>query len=269
MSKNSGSGLAPDSLLIDSHAHIQGQEYTQDLDEVLERARQAGVEKIIVVGGAGDLSTNDAAVRLAQSSPMLFATVGMHPHDAKDLSEKDLGHLKKLMAEPRVVAVGETGLDFYYEHSPRRTQMELFSRFIHLARETKLPLIVHNRESDREVVEVLRGEGKGAVRGVIHCFTGNYESARAFLDLGFFLSFSGIITFKNAAPLREVARRVPLDRVLIETDSPYLAPMPHRGKRNEPAFVRLIAETIAKVHRLTLEQVAQTTTENARTLFRI
>lgn len=255
--------------LTDSHAHIQGQEYLRDLDGVLERARQAGVEKIIVVGGAGDLSTNDAAVRLAQSSPMLFATVGLHPHDAKDIGESDFEHLRELLAEPRVVAVGETGLDFYYEHSPRRTQMDLFSRFIHLARETKLPLVVHNRNSDTEVAELLRLEGKGELRGVIHCFTGNYETARRFLDLGFFLSFGGILTFKNAASLREAARRVPLDRVLIETDSPYLTPVPHRGKRNEPAFVRFVAEAVAAVRGIALETVAQATSRNARELFGI
>lgn len=255
--------------LIDSHAHIQGEEFAHDLEGVIERARKAGVEKVVVVGGAGDLSSNEAALRLAQSFPGLFATVGMHPHDAKDVGAEEWEKLRALIREPRVVAVGETGLDFYYEHSPRQTQMELFSSFIGMARQTALPLVVHNRESDREVAEILRGEGKGSVGGVIHCFTGDYESAREFLDLGFFLSFSGIITFKNAAGLREVVRRLPLDRILIETDAPYLAPVPHRGKRNEPAFVRFVAEAVAAVRGIALEEVAEATSRNAERLFRI
>lgn len=259
----------PGSFLIDSHAHIQGKEFASDLAQVVERASLAGVKKIIVVGGAGDLSSNVEALELAKSFPGLFATVGMHPHDAKDVSEPDLVQLKELMRDPKVVAVGETGLDFYYDHSPRRTQMELFSRFIQLARESGLPLVVHSRESDREVAGLLRVEGKGDLRGVIHCFTGDYNSAREFLDLGFYISFTGIITFKNADPLRDVVRRLPLERILIETDSPYLAPLPHKGKRNEPAFVRLVAETVAQIKGLKLEEVAQATTRNAQELFAI
>lgn len=269
MSKNSGSGLVPDLLLIDSHAHIQGEEFASDLEAVIERSRNVGVEKILVVGGAGDLSSNEAALRLAQSSSGLFATVGIHPHDAQDVGDDDWGRLRDLLGQPGVVAVGETGLDFYYDHSPRRTQMELFSRFIQLARESGLPLVVHNRESDREVAGLLRVEGKGDLRGVIHCFTGDYNSAREFLDLGFYISFTGIITFKNADPLRDVVRRLPLERILIETDSPYLAPVPYRGKRNEPAFVRLVAETVAQTKGLKLEEVAQATTRNAQELFAI
>jgi len=195
--------------------------------------------------------------------------VGMHPHDAKGVSEEDFRRLKDLTADPKVVAVGETGLDFYYNHSPRQIQIEIFCRFIHMARETGLPLVVHNREAQREVVEILRREGKGDLRGVVHCFTGNYEDAREILDMGFYLSFTGIITFKNADSLREVVRKLPLDRVLVETDSPYLAPVPYRGKRNEPAFVRYVAEALAQVKGLSLQEVAQATTDNARKLFAI
>jgi TatD DNase family protein len=255
--------------LIDSHAHIQGSEYTADLDGVVKRARDAGVEEIVVVGGAGELSSNDAAVALAESFPGLFASVGMHPHDAKDVSEEDFQRLKDLTQSPKVVAVGETGLDFYYDHSPRDIQIELFCRFIQMARETRLPLVVHDREAHREVAELLRREGRGEIRGVIHCFTGDFGAAMNFLDLGFYLSFTGIITFKNADPLREVVRRLPLDRILIETDSPYLAPVPHRGKRNEPAFVCLVAETVAKVRGVPLEEVARATSLNAQGLFGI
>jgi TatD DNase family protein len=255
--------------LIDSHAHIQGKEFAHDLSAVIERAEQSGLEKIVVVGGTGDLSSNRAAVELAATSPMLYATVGMHPHDAKVVLEEDLLVLEDLARQPKVAAVGETGLDFYYEHSPREIQRKMFLRFIQMAQGARLPLVIHNRQADREVADLLRTEGKGGIRGVIHCFTSDYDAAREFLDLGLYISFSGILTFKNAAPLREVARKLPLDRLLVETDCPYLAPVPHRGKRNEPAFVRVVAETLAAVREEAPEEVARATTRNARELFGI
>jgi len=262
--------MPPDSpALIDSHAHIQGAEFAADREDVLGRARAAGVAKIVVVGGAGELASNEAALALAASDDGLFATVGMHPHDAKDVSEADLDRLKQLAADPKVVAVGETGLDFYYDHSPRDLQKKIFARFIHMARETKLPLIVHDRDAHIEIAELLRTEGGGALRGVIHCFTGNYEAARTFLDLGFYISFSGILTFKNAEPLREAARRSPLDRLLVETDSPYLAPVPRRGKRNEPAFVLHVAEMLAAVRNAAVGEIADATRRNTEALFGI
>jgi TatD DNase family protein len=256
-------------MLIDSHAHIQGKEYAGEAEAVISRAREAGVEKIIVVGGAGDLSSNQAAVALADSYGNLYATVGMHPHDAKDVGEEELKELKALAARPKVIAVGETGLDFYYNHSPHNIQRDIFTRFIYMARETGLPLVVHERDAHKDVAELLRGEGQGKINGVIHCFTGDYEAARNYLDLGFYLSFTGIITFKNAQPLREVLRKVPLERMFVETDSPYLTPVPHRGKRNEPAYVRFVAETVAQLKALTLQEVARVTTANVRALFHI
>ena len=256
-------------MLIDSHAHIQGKEYAGEAEAVISRAREAGVEKIIVVGGAGDLSSNQAAVALADSYGNLYATVGMHPHDAKDVGEDELQEVKALTTRPKVIAVGETGLDFYYNHSPHNIQRDIFTRFIHMARETGLPLVVHERDAHKDVAELLRGEGLGKINGVIHCFTGDYEAARNYLDLGFYLSFTGIITFKNAQPLREVVRKVPLERMFVETDSPYLTPVPHRGKRNEPAYVRFVAETIAEIKKLPFAEVARVTTENVRELFRI
>lgn len=256
-------------MLIDSHAHIQGEDYAGEINSIIERARAAGVEKIIAVGGAGDMSSNTEAVALAAAHPEIFATVGMHPHDAKEVSEEKLRRLRELTAEPKVVAVGETGLDYYYNHSPREVQRRVFVQFIHLARAIGLPLVVHEREAAKDAAELLRSEGAGRVRGVIHCFTGNYEAARAYLDLGFYLSFTGIITFKNAQPLREVVRQVPLDRMLVETDSPYLTPVPHRGRRNEPAYVRLVAETVARVKEISFDQVAEATTRNVRELFKV
>jgi TatD DNase family protein len=256
-------------MLIDSHAHIQGKEYAGEVDAVVERARTAGVEKIIVVGGAGDMSSNTDAVALADVFSNIYATVGMHPHDAKDVGSEDLAKLKELTAHSKVVAVGETGLDYYYSHSPHDVQRRVFSQFIHMAREIDLPIVVHERDAARDAAELLRVEGERKLRGVIHCFTGNYDAASAYLDLGFYISFTGIITFKNADELRDVVRRVPLERMLVETDSPYLTPVPHRGKRNEPAYVRWVAEMIARIKAICLEEVAETTTGNAAALFKI
>ncbi|HEX5606697.1 MAG TPA: TatD family hydrolase [Candidatus Binatia bacterium] len=256
-------------MLIDSHAHIQGKEYNGEVEAVIERARIAGVEKIVAVGGAGDMSSNADAIALAESFHAVFATIGMHPHDAKDVGAEELETLRQLTTHSKVVAVGETGLDYYYDHSPRDVQERVFSSFIHMACETGLPIIVHERDAAEKAAELLYQEGNGKLCGVIHCFTGTYEAARAYLDLGFYLSFTGIITFKNAEALRAVVRQVPLDRLLVETDAPYLTPVPHRGKRNEPAYVRLVAETVANVRGILVEEVARTTSANAQNLFKI
>jgi TatD DNase family protein len=256
-------------MLIDSHAHIQGKEYIGEAEAVISRARAAGVETIVAVGGAGDMSSNAAAVALAARFDNVYATVGMHPHDAKDVGAEEMQALTELAASPKVVAIGETGLDYYYNHSPHEVQRRVFSQFIHMARDTGLPIVVHERDAAQEAADLLRSEGAGRLHGVIHCFTGNYEAARVYLDLGFYLSFTGIITFKNAEPLRDVVRQVPLERMFVETDSPFLTPVPHRGKRNEPAYVRFVAETIANVKKLDFEEVARVTTENVKNLFRI
>ncbi|MCY4439435.1 MAG: TatD family hydrolase [Deltaproteobacteria bacterium] len=253
--------------LIDTHCHIQTEEFDEDRHEVLARAREAGVDTLIVVGGAGDLSTNDAAVTLAEQHAGLYATVGMHPHDAKDVAEEDMDRLRGLTGHPKVVAIGETGLDFHYDNSPREVQREMFDRFAGLAVERRLPIVVHNRESDREVAETIRNRGGGKLEGVIHCFTSDQAAARSFLDLGFYLSFSGIVTFKNADGLRDVARWAPLDRLLIETDAPFLAPVPKRGRRNEPAYVRFVAETLAQVRGVGVDEIADAAGRNARALF--
>ncbi|HEX6767826.1 MAG TPA: TatD family hydrolase [Candidatus Binatia bacterium] len=256
-------------MLIDSHAHIQGKEYAGEAEAVIARARAAGVETIVAVGGAGDMSSNTEAVRMAHAFPNVYATVGMHPHDAKDVGVEALEALKNLAMDAKVVAIGETGLDYYYSHSPHDVQRRVFGQFIHMARQTRLPIVVHERDAAQDAAELLRREGAGELRGVIHCFTGNYQAACAYLDLGFYLSFTGIITFKNADALREVVSKVPLERILVETDSPYLTPVPHRGKRNEPAYVRFVAETISKVKDLTIEDIAQATTANVKQLFHI
>jgi TatD DNase family protein len=256
-------------MLIDSHAHIQGKEYAGEVEAVIDRARAAGVETIIAVGGAGDMSSNAEAVNLADTFSDVYATVGMHPHDAKDVGADELRSLAALAASPKVIAIGETGLDYYYNYSPHDVQRRVFSEFIHMALDTGLPIVVHERDAAHEAADLLRGEGAGGLRGVIHCFTGNKDAARAYLELGFYLSFTGIITFKNAGALREVVRQVPLERMLVETDSPYLTPVPHRGKRNEPAYVRFVAETIAQVKEMPVEEVARATTRNVKQLFGI
>ncbi len=256
-------------MLIDSHAHIQGKEYPGEAAALIARARAAGVETIIAVGGAGDMTSNTEAVALAGMFPNVYATVGMHPHDAKDVGEQELNFLRRLTEDPKVVAVGESGLDYYYNHSAQETQRRVFGQFIRLARETELPMVVHERDAAADAAQLLRDEGEGAIEGVIHCFTGDYVAARRYLDLGLYLSFTGIITFKNAEGLRDVARKIPLEKMLVETDSPYLTPVPHRGKRNEPAYVRFVAETIARIKNTALEEVARVTTANVRALFRL
>jgi TatD DNase family protein len=256
-------------MLIDSHAHIQGKEYAGEVDAVIARAREAGVETIIAVGGAGDISSNSDAVTLARRFENIYATVGMHPHDAKDVGADELTALRALAAQPKVVAIGETGLDYYYNHSPHDVQRRVFVQFIQMGRDMDLPIVVHERDAAGEASELLRSEGGGNLRGVIHCFTGDYDAARAYLDLGFYLSFTGIITFKNAEALRDVVRRVPLDRMFVETDSPFLTPVPHRGKRNEPAYVRFVAETVAKIRDIGMEEVSRVTTENVKLLFHL
>jgi len=256
-------------MLIDSHAHIQGKEYAGEIEAVIGRAGEAGIGKIIAVGGAGEMSSNHDAVALADLYENVYATVGMHPHDAKDVGPEELKTLQELTGHSKVIAVGEAGLDYYYSHSPHDVQKRVFTYFINLARQVGLPLIVHERDATQDAAQLLRSEGRGNLRGVIHCFTGNYQAACAYLDLGFYLSFTGIITFKNAEPLRDVVRQVPLEKMLIETDSPYLTPVPHRGKRNEPAYVRLVAEAVAMIKSVSLEDVAQITSGNARELFGI
>ena len=256
-------------MLVDSHAHIQGKEYVGEVESVIARAREMGVEKIVVVGGAGDMSSNTDAITLAALYENVYATVGMHPHDAKDVGANELESLRRLTAHPRVVAIGETGLDYYYNHSPHEMQRRVFTQFIHMARNTGLPIVVHERDAARETVELLCSEGAGKLSGVIHCFTGSYEAACAYLDLGFYLSFTGIITFKNAESLRDVVRKVPLENMLVETDSPFLTPVPHRGKRNEPAYVRFVAETIADLKGVSLAEVGEKTSGNVHRLFNL
>jgi TatD DNase family protein len=254
-------------MFADSHCHLTDTQFENDREAVIARARAAGISRFLVIGATGDFSHNENAVTLARENTDVFAVIGVHPHDAKTITADTYVRLRQLAREPKVVGLGETGLDFYYDNSPREDQRTHFRAFIRLARELGLPLSMHVRDAYGEAVETLRVEGEGQVRGVMHCFTGSVEEVRALLDLDLFISFSGIVTFKTAHALREVARIVPLNRLLIETDCPLLAPVPYRGKRNEPAYVVQVAKTLAEVKGLSLAEVAEATKRNTEDLF--
>jgi TatD DNase family protein len=254
--------------LVDSHCHLADPRYDADRDSAIERAVAGGVRAIVCVGATGPMITNEATLTLVRdASPQIVAVVGIHPHDTAKATESDYAELRTLCASHHVVAVGETGLDYHYDHSPRDVQRAHFRRAIGLAREVRRPLVVHSREAFSDTATILREERAGELGGMIHCFTDGPDEARAYLDLGFLVSVSGIVTFKNADDVRAATRIVPEDRLLIETDGPYLAPVPYRGQRNEPAHVRHVAETVAEVRGVTLETVARTTTANASRLF--
>lgn len=255
--------------LIDSHCHLDQARFAEDREEIIQRARDAGVTRMITIGASGALQANYDAVAIADSHAFIFATVGMHPHNASVVDDTILAELRRLAANPKVVAIGETGLDYYYDHSPRPVQQAIFRRFIHLASELGLPLSIHLRDAYADAVAILRDEQAQDVGGVIHCFSSDRAVARQLLDLNFDLSFSGTVTFKNADELREVARMVPADRFMVETDAPFLAPIPHRGKRNEPAYVVHTAATIAEVRGEPPSHIADLTTATATRRFRL
>ena len=252
--------------LIDSHAHIYGKEFAQDLPEMLERAREAGVSTIIAVGA--DLESSREACELANAYPHIYCAVGVHPHDADRVTEKCYQLVREMaLGNRKVVAIGEVGLDFYRDRSPRPAQEEVFRRFIRLARELSLPLIIHDRDAHDRIIAIMKEEKAREVGGVLHCFSGDLEMARECIAMGFKISIPGTVTYSSNEPLREVVRGVKIEHLLVETDSPYLPPVPHRGKRNEPAFVRLAAERIAELKGLSLEDVGRITSFNARRLF--
>ena len=253
--------------MIDSHCHLDPQYFGADRAEVLARARAVGVEAFVCVGVGGGLTAPRAAVALAAAEPDVFATVGVHPHDVAAMGDGDWSELEALARQPRVVGIGETGLDFFYDHSPRELQRAAYTRFVAMARATGLAVVSHVRDAHAEAAEILREAHAG--EGVIHCFSGGVAEARAYLDLGQHLSFSGIVTFKNAGNVREAAAFAPLDRILIETDAPYLAPIPHRGKKNEPAYIAETLAVLAALRGTAPAEVDAATTANARRLFRL
>ena len=246
----------------DSHCHLA---LYEGAGEALTRCREAGVKGVVVP--ATRLEDLDDCVRLAETHEDVWAAVGFHPHEAKDFDASAEARVEQLAEHPRVVAIGEIGLDYHYDYSPRDVQRDVFLRQLAIAKRADLPVVIHNRESTDDLVAILESDDALGVRGVLHSFTESYEVAARLVERGFFISFSGILTFRSANSLREVARRLPHDRILIETDTPYLAPVPHRGRRNEPAWVLRVAETLADLLAIDLDEVAAITTRNFESAF--
>ena len=254
--------------LIDTHCHLDPQYFPSGPDEAIARAEALGVRGFVVIGVGSDLAPARAAVALASRSPArIAAAVGVHPHDATTLDEEAFDELAIMARDPAVVAIGEIGLDYHYDHSPRDVQRTVFARLVNLAREVRKPIVVHTREAPADTLAVLEAEGARDVGGVIHCFSEDLAFANRAMDLGFDLSFSGIVTFKTALGIQEVATKAPLDRILVETDSPYLAPIPMRGKPCEPAYVLYTARRVAELRGMTLEALAEATSANAERRF--
>ena len=269
-------------MYVDSHSHLDGPQFAGDRDAVVARARAAGVETIVTIGSGTGPGSLDCAVRVAEQHRDVYATVGIHPHEAARARESDYAELAELARQPSVIGWGEIGLDYHYEHSGREVQREVFVRQMHLARAAGLPIIIHCRPSAgsddawADCFALLREHWAGSPdassigspgRGILHCFTGSQGNADTALEMDFMISFSGAITFPKSAALRDVVKNVPLDRILIETDSPYLAPVPHRGKRNEPSYVTMVAQKVGEMRGLSVEEIGRQTTSNFRRFF--
>ena len=253
-------------MLVDSHCHLDFPDFADELDDVIARARDAGIESLLTI--CTQVTKFDHVRAIAERYDHIHCSVGIHPHNAASEPTVTATHLVRMADHPKVIGIGETGLDYYYDKSPRDRQRDNFRVHIEAARETGLPLIVHSRDAEQDTADILADEmGKGAYTGVMHCFSSRAELATAALDLGLYISLSGIVTFKNAEELREIAKAVPDDRLLVETDAPYLAPVPKRGKRNEPAFVAHTAAHVAELRGVSLDDLASTTTENFYRLF--
>jgi TatD DNase family protein len=246
--------------LVDSHVHLDDAKFDADREETIERARAAGVEHMLAIGAGHGPPDLDAAVRLADRYPFIYATVGVQPHDASKATAETWPRLRELAAHPKVLAIGEIGLEYHYDFSPRDVQRAVFEQQLAIAAETGKPIVIHTREAWDDTLAMLRAYGRGA--GIVHCFTGGETEAGRVLDLGFHLGFGGVLTFPKADALRQAARMTPDDRLLVETDCPYLAPVPHRGKRNEPAFVVETVRRLAEVRGCAPEEIAEVTTRN-------
>jgi TatD DNase family protein len=255
--------------LIDSHCHLNYDYSPKGVAEVIREAHEAGIDYLITVGTA--VATIPDVAAISDAHPAIYHTVGMHPHDTVDLKDEDLATLERAAAHPKCVAIGEIGLDYHYDHSPREIQKKRLEDQLELALRVKKPIVIHSRDGEDDLLAALKRYAarveKGRIPGVIHCFTGTFDFGQACIDLGFYISFSGILTFKNAEDLRACARAFPLERLLVETDSPYLAPIPHRGRKCEPSMVRLTAHKLAEAKGLTIEEVAAATYANTRRVF--
>lgn len=251
-------------MLIDVHAHIDDEKYDSDREDVLRAIEDAGM---IVINAGADIDSSAFSVDLAKSHPFIYACVGVHPHDAKDAPKDYLARLEDMAGEDKVVAIGEIGLDYHYDFSPRDVQKQVFKEQIYLAKKLGLPIVVNDREAHQDTLDIIRESG--ITGGLMHCYSGGMELAREYLGLGFFFSFGGVITFKNAKRAKEVAAQLPLDRVLLETDSPYMTPEPFRGKRNDPTKVLEVAKALGEHREVSIDEIISATADNARKLFKI
>jgi TatD DNase family protein len=256
-------------IFVDSHAHLDGEQYSADREMVIARAREAGIEAIVAIGNGDGPGSMDCGIKLAEQYEFMYATVGIHPHEAKLANDAVFAELAQLAKRPKVIAWGEIGLDYFYDHSPRDEQGQVFVKQMELARAAKLPIVIHCRPSEgsddawQDCLGLISAHwASSGLGGVLHCFTGTWAHAKRALDLGFMVSFAGNITFPKAQQIRDAAKEVPLDRMLIETDCPYLAPVPYRGKRNEPAFVRETARQLGELRGLSTEEIGAQTAKN-------
>jgi TatD DNase family protein len=261
-------------MFVDSHAHLEGQQFDGDREQVIARAREAGVQSILAIGNGDNAEALGCAVRLSQQYDFIYATTGIHPHEAELATDLLFEEMERLSRQPKVLAWGEIGLDYFYDHSPRDVQQQVFLKQMELAKSAKLPIIIHCRPSQGsenawdECLELLElNWGPTGLGGILHCFTGLWAHAKRALDIGFMISFAGNITFPKAQPIRDSAKQVPLDRMFIETDCPFLAPVPHRGKRNEPAFVVETARRLGALHNLSAEELGELATTNFNRFF--
>lgn len=253
-------------MLIDSHCHLDSDQFDQDREAVIERALAAGVSHMVAIGTGNGPPDLEAGIRLADKYEAFYATVGVHPHDASKSTDEILRSLSQLAQHPKVVAIGEIGLDYHYDFSPREVQQAVFREQMQIAAQAKKPIVIHTREAWDDTISVIRDHWDTSLGGIMHCFSGGPKEARQALDLGFYLSFGGIVTFPKALEIQEAARMAPADRILIETDAPYLAPVPKRGKRNEPAYMIETARKLAKLRGVSEREIAETTTANFRRL---
>lgn len=254
-------------MLFDTHCHLNDKAYSEDLQATVERARENGTTYMCNVGC--DLESSQKAVEIAEKYKNVYATIGIHPHDAETFGDEVAATLRKLAYSHKVVAYGEIGLDYYRNLSPNEVQQDALRKQIALARELKLPIIVHDREAHGDILQILQEEKAHELGGIFHCYSGSYEMARTVLKMGFYISIAGPVTFSNSLRLQDVVKLVPLDMMLVETDAPYLTPQAFRGKRNEPAYVRFVAEKIAELKKISFDKVAEQTTANAKKVYRI
>ena len=255
------------SKFIDSHAHLDDKRFDGDREKLIESLYDDGVEAVLVPGA--DLQTSGEALKIAEKYSFIYAAVGCHPHDSKYMNDETMNIFREMAASKKVIGIGEIGLDYYYDNSDRDTQRKWFREQIRLAKDLDLPYIVHDRDAHEDILRIMKEEHYDGARGILHCYSGSLELSREFIKLGFYISLAGPVTFAKARVPKLVAKEVPFDKLLIETDSPYLTPEPFRGKRNEPKYVRYVAEEIARIRNISVDEVAEKTKENFKTLFNL